>query len=50
MPFDGSVALVRAQSGDARLVAVPDGDHRLARERDIQLLINQIEDIENEGT
>jgi pimeloyl-ACP methyl ester carboxylesterase len=43
VPFDGSVALVKAQQGDARLIAVPDGDHRLAREQDIALLIGLIE-------
>jgi len=46
VPFDGSVALVRAQAGDAALIAVPDGDHRLAREQDIALLIKLIEDLE----
>ena len=46
VPFDGSVALVRAQAGDARLVVVPDGDHRLAREQDIGLLIGLIEELE----
>ena len=45
VPFDGSVALIGAQSGDARLVAVPGGDHRLAREQDIALLIQLIEEI-----
>jgi pimeloyl-ACP methyl ester carboxylesterase len=49
VPFDGSVALVQAQiDNDAKLIAVPDGDHRLARERDIGLLINLIEGLEEE--
>ena len=38
VPFDGSVALIRTRSDDATLSAVPDGDHRLAREQDIWLL------------
>jgi len=46
VPFDGSVALVRAQTGDARLIAVPDGDHRLARDKDIALLIRVIEQLD----
>jgi pimeloyl-ACP methyl ester carboxylesterase len=47
VPFDGSVALVQAQAGsDAQLIAVPDGDHRLAREQDIALLIELIEEID----
>ena len=46
VPFDGSVALVRAQAGeDAQLIAVPGGDHRLAREQDIALLLNVIEEL-----
>ncbi len=49
VPFDGSVSLVKAQRGDARLVAVPDGDHRLAREQDIALLIRQIEELDDQG-
>ena len=46
VPFDGSVALVRAQTGeDAQLIAVPGGGHRLAREQDIALLLNVIGDL-----
>ena len=49
VPFDGSVALIRAQGDtDARLIAVPDGDHRLARESDIVRLIQLIEDIDGD--
>ena len=46
VPFQGSVDLIRAQGdSDSRLIAVPDGDHRLAREQDIALLIRLIEGI-----
>ncbi len=46
VPFDGSVDLIRAQADtDSRLIAVPDGDHRLARQQDIALLLRLIEEI-----
>ena len=45
VPFEGSVALERGQAGNARLIAVPDGDHRLARDQDIALLIKLIEEL-----
>jgi pimeloyl-ACP methyl ester carboxylesterase len=47
VPFDGSVELIQRQGDvDSRLIAVPDGDHRLAREKDIALLIRIIEEVE----
>ncbi len=47
VPFDGSVDLIRTQRDtDSRLIAVPDGDHRLARDQDIGLLIRLIEDLD----
>ena len=48
VPFDGSVTLIQRQGDtDSRLIAVPDGDHRLAREQDIALLIQLIEELSN---
>jgi pimeloyl-ACP methyl ester carboxylesterase len=46
VPFAGSEALVRHQTGDARLLPVPDGDHRLAREEDLALLKALIEEVD----
>jgi pimeloyl-ACP methyl ester carboxylesterase len=47
VPFQGSVDLIRTQgNANSRLIAVPDGDHRLAREPDIALLIRLIEEID----
>lgn len=46
VPFEGSRELVEAQADpDARLIAIPDGDHRLARDQDIARLIREIEGI-----
>ena len=44
VPLQGSADLIARQVGaDARLVAVPDGDHRLARDADVARLIGEIE-------
>jgi pimeloyl-ACP methyl ester carboxylesterase len=42
VPFEGSAGLLQAPATDARLIEVHDGDHRLAREQDIALLLRVI--------
>ena len=46
VPFPGSADLVRYQGKNGRLIAVHDGDHRLAREQDVEKLIGEIEGLE----
>ena len=47
VPFPGSADLVRRQGkADARLIAIHDGDHRLARDEDVARLIGEIEALE----
>jgi pimeloyl-ACP methyl ester carboxylesterase len=45
VPFAGSEELVNALGPRARLVAIPDGEHRLSRPEDIAVLVGAIEEM-----